>query len=242
MEFPPVEKESRRCLACPPDLQACVSHDFGPNYQNLGIFEHPVAVANVRLTVAQWDPTCEVAFETTAPQVHLWTDGSIIMQPSFWLTAAGYAVVNAQMTCIDSGPVQHLLLTSYTAELFAIMRAVAITGSPVKIFTDSLTIVDLFAQMKVHGRVSPSWSLAPWWSISFRVWQKRRAVHPDPIVLEWQKAHTTCDGIDLHDITEQMAQNFGLTRQQVLCNIVADREAKRAAHAHAVIDQGIFLH
>ena len=122
------------------------------------------------------------------------------------------------------------------------MRAVAITGSPVKIFTDSLTIVDLFAQMKVHGRVSPSWSLAPWWSILFRVWQKRRAVHPDPIVLEWQKAHTTCDGIDLHDITEQMAQNFGLTRQQVLCNIVADREAKRAAHAHAVIDQGIFLH
>ena len=55
------------CLACPPDLQACIAHEFGPNYRNLGIFEHPVEVANHRLGLTRWDVSAVQRFDSTLP-------------------------------------------------------------------------------------------------------------------------------------------------------------------------------
>ena len=223
------------CLACPPELQACIAHDFGPNYRNLGIFEHPVAIADKRLAMSRWDPQSECSFDPRQPQVLRWTDGSVVMQKSFWLSAAGYSVVDEHMQCLEAGPVLHLLLASYTAELYAILRAVASTSAPVKIFTDSLTIVDMFAQLELTGQVSEDWSLLEWWKILARLWRTRKAFHPKPVTLVWQKAHT-CDHLETQEISEEIAHRFGLTRQQVLCNRVADCAAKKAAFDHAAID------
>ena len=147
--------------------------------------------------------------------------------------------MTGDMTCIDQGPVCHFQLTSYTAELYAIMRAVAISCGPVCIYTDSLTIVEMFQQLQCTGRVETTWSLFPWWRILQDLWRARRQLHSDPIVLVWQKSHT-CDDLAECDITEELAQSFGLTRQQILCNRVADLKAKEAASRTAVVDPRFF--
>ena len=142
---------------CPaaPSFVACLSdHELGPNFCGLGIVEHPASIASHRIQISQL-PDFDIAiFDPGATAVTWFTDGSVVLQESFWLTAAAFAIYDDAGNQVAAAPVRHIALSAYAAELFAL--AVAIIRAPVcvKIFTDCKTIVDLFHTM-TQGIVSP---------------------------------------------------------------------------------------
>ena len=209
-------------------------HELGPNFGKLGIVEHPPAIVDTRLQVYPWDQSEQVVFCPNNPVTHLWTDGSVVLADSFWLASAAYAIVNDDAVCIECKPVFHFAITPYAAELYAILRAVARTEGPVVVHTDCQTVVDLFEEFKNLPGIPLTWSHRPWWLVLFSLWQDRRQVHCDPVLLQWQKAHI-CDDKPLANIVDSDAAPFGLTRHEVVCNRVADESAKRLALERAAI-------
>ena len=87
---------------------------MGPNFLNFGIVEHPVSVVDFRLKFTPWSHDRVIAFEPQLPCERRWTDGSVVLQESFWLTTGALAVVDQHENCVASGRVNH---ASYAAEL-----------------------------------------------------------------------------------------------------------------------------
>ena len=87
--------------------------------------------------------------EDVAPvQPHLptalrWTDGSEVFPECFWLATAAYAVVDENESCVSSGRVLHPAISSFAAELFAVLVAVAKCPAEVCVYSDCLTVVEL---------------------------------------------------------------------------------------------------
>lgn len=148
----------RECGASSIAPKKLQEHEFGSNFMLLVIFEHPVKVADQRLAMTAWDPSCIAVFDPSKPHVSLWTDGSVVFPESFWLTCAAYSIVDEQEQCIEVDCVRHLCLNSYTAELYAILQAFAKQDGPLTIHTDCQTIVDLFQTFLTTERIAKSWS------------------------------------------------------------------------------------
>lgn len=212
------------CGASPLATKDLPIHELGPNFGKLGIVEHPAAIAGTRLQMYEWDASQQASFSPVNATVHLWTDGSVVFADSFWLASAAYAIVDKDAVCIECQPVFHLAITPYAAELFAVLQAVARTAGPVVIHTDCQTVVTLFVEFQKLDSIPQSWSHRPWWMILYRLWGERSRLHDCPIRLQWQKAHV-CDTKPLSDICEADAAPFGLSKQDVICNPVADEHA-----------------
>lgn len=88
----------------------------------LGLVETPLADIKAKLQVSS---TADIHVQPWAaplrPVVHLWTDGSVHLTTHPWLTLASYAVVADDETLLSVGRVFHWGLSSYTAELWAIL-------------------------------------------------------------------------------------------------------------------------
>lgn len=97
-------------------------------------FSNPVAIASHRLRWLQWSHANCAQFCASHSPINVWTDGSVLLQESFWLTTAGYAVVAEDESCIASGQVCHISLSSCAAELFAVLIAVQEALLPYEFF------------------------------------------------------------------------------------------------------------
>lgn len=135
------EKESLQhfvhgCSGLPPDLQQPGSiFYFGPNFSMLGVAETPLETIREKMKVAN---TSDLQVqEWRQPLVgcqHVWTDGSVQLAQYPWLTMASYAVVAEDASLIVSGRVWHWRLSSYSAELWAILAAFSVAAADCRAF------------------------------------------------------------------------------------------------------------
>lgn len=220
------------CTAAPSFITSLPDHELGPNFCGLGIVEHPPALASQRLTISElpvFDATC---FDPEAAELLWFSDGSVVLQESFWLTAAAFAIYHHQERLVASAPVQHISLAAYTAELFPLAVAIIMAPARVCIFTDCKTVADLFGVMTQQGRVSPTWSHAPIWRTILHVWQTKTRSCAQPIRVQWMPAHT-CDHRAFDSIDKDEAFPNGLFGWHIRANRKADEEAKRLAKGQA---------
>ena len=227
------------CDHVPPHLQIGPKHDLGPNFVGLGLVEHPVAICDVRL---QQVSLPEVAtFRASDPCQRLWTDGSLVLQESYWLQTAAYAVVNVHREVVAKGRVNHFSLSSYTAELFAGVAAFVTSSVPVEIITDCKTVVNMFFELIELGTVPPNWAHREWWTFFWQVYRDRDIGNGSPCSFVWMPAHQ-CDDVPLHDIDEEISKRVGWPVDHLICNRLADITAKQLAWDLAPINPQIFKH
>ena len=186
-------KESINHLVECPHLIATLGfvpdHELGPNFKNFGVVEHPVKIAEHRL---RWSPLPEVATIDHVQDsniLQIWTDGSVVWNENFWLTTASFAAVDSQGHCLAKGEVKHWSLSSYAAELWAIVYVVARFPQKLEIYSDCQTVVKQFHQMVSTRSVDPLWSHQSWWWFLLNIWVDRSKIIEDPIVLQWIPAH-----------------------------------------------------
>ena len=142
------------CTALPEDLrQPSTRFFFGPNFDQLGIVETPVE-DRAKLRVSQPSDLAVYAWGAPVPNVqHVWTDGSVQLASHPWLTLASFAVVGDDEQLLSAGLVRHWRLSSYSAELWAILAAFAGAKGPLVIHTDSQTVVNQFNELLRVGVV-----------------------------------------------------------------------------------------
>ena len=222
----------KECPAAPSFIASLPDHDLGPNFCGLGIIEHPAAIASSRLQVSDLPVFDPDAFDPAADELTWFTDGSVVLQESFWLTTAAYAIFDCAEHLVVSGPVRHISLAAYTAELFALPVAIILAPACVTIFTDCKTIVDLFSSMTQGGNILVYWSHAPIWRKILQVWQSKTMRCVRPVQVLWMPAHT-CDHRVLSSIGVHEQFPSGLSGWHIRANRRADEEAKRLAKASA---------
>ena len=233
------EKESLEHIVCDCTLVkrkfgTHPSHEFGPNFELLGIVEHPFSVIAHRL---QWsDPqNIDVASLINSEQVTLlWTDGSIFWSEIHWLTTGGYAVVNAELEVLRSGPVFHWALSSYTTELWAILQACALATSRIVIHSDCQAVVGQCWLACEYGYVPDDWSHVAWWKFFIHLWKNKFGSDADALDIVWVPAHVY-DGVPLHLVTPDMAELKDTSLLNIQCNRKADFAAKDAAVACSIV-------
>ena len=150
----------------------------------MGIVEHPTSVAAQRIQISALSTYNPVNFDPAAPELTWFTDGSVLLQDSYWLTSAAFAIYDRSEQLITSGPVRHVSLAAYTAELFALAVAIVIAPARVHIVTDCKTIVDLFAKMIACSSIPCHWSHRPFWQTILCVWKQKLDLCEQPARLE----------------------------------------------------------
>ena len=225
---------TQECDALPSHLQIHHQHELGPNFTNFGIVEHPVAIIDYRLDLSGSDVESSGFFDPALPIARRWTDGSVIFANSFWLVSAAFAVVDEQENCIFSGPVHHVCLSSFAAELHAFMVAVMFCEQRVHVYTDSRTIVDMFEELIKCGFVASHWTHKKWWQRVLDLWVSRSRLVHEPICISWIPAHT-CDSFPLDSVDQTVADGLGIELCHLRGNRIADRAAKDCASRSAAI-------
>ena len=233
------EKESMQhfvhgCSGLPPDLhQPASAFYFGPNFSTLGIAESSLDLIRTKLRVSS---TAELQVQEWGRPLlayrHVWSDGSVQLASYPWLTMASYAVVADDGRLLDSGRVWHWRLSSYSAELWAILAAFSAATEPIVVHTDSLTIVNQFGELLQHGRIQLEWTHAQWWGFLLTLIHRRRQYIDQPLQLVWCPAHLL-EECAIDQITEQQARDAGSTLQDIRLNRKADEFAKRHIHEAA---------
>ena len=222
------------CPALPAHLER-PPDDFwlGPNFQVLGLVETPWTDVTERLQISS---TAEILVEEwsdhDAPPVHLWTDGSVVLSKSYWKTRAAYAVVDSNTCVVASGKVHHWALSSYTAELFAILVAFASATGPCIIHTDSLTIVQQFQDLLNGSGLPHHLQHYAWWQFLFKLIKERGGRENSPLHIVWCPAHSW-DHLPLECITDEMLGFKNLSRADLTNNRKADLVAKEKLEGYA---------
>ena len=216
-----------------------VLHELGRNFELLGIVEHPWAILAKRLCVS--NPSELQVAPWTDQTVHrtVWTDGSVMWQEHFAVTCAGFAVVDQHNHVIAEGPVHHWLLTSYTAELWALIHAFVTSTGPLTIKSDCKAVVDHVHWMCQQGTIDQHWPHVSWWHFLYHVWHARCRFVSDPLIAIWIPAHLL-EQIPEHLIDEDMAHAHGSTVVDILRNRTADHAAKNATIKHAAIHANVY--
>ena len=200
---------------------------FGPNFCTLGIVELPLDTIRDKLQVSSISevPVCQWSAVQERVQ-HVWTDGSVQLTAYPWLAIASFAVIAADESIISVGRVRHWRLSSYTAELWAIVVAFARAEQPLVIHTDSLTIVKQFLVLLQTETVQVEWTHANWWSFILDQLLHRKELHPSPLQLLWCPAHLL-EHVPSQALTDELANKAGSTRQDIILNRLADNCAKQ---------------
>lgn len=229
------------CPARPSTFRGLLDHELGPNFTGLGIVEHPVAVAQARTRVSKHLDVHVVALDTAMPHIMWWTDGSVLAQQHFWITSAAFAIYNEQETCVASGPVHHFALSSYSAELYAILVAACLAPAGVTVYTDCQTVVNMFHTLTIARKVSTEWSHTQWWTRILQLWETKFLSNTNFFQVAWMPAHL-CDHLPFDAITDARANQIGWPRMFLRCNRLADKKAKEIANATSVIDIDLLPH
>lgn len=143
------------CPNLPTELQQPESkYYFGPNFRMLGVVEMPVEQIRCKLQVSNVSDLRVCEWNTHDEQYcHVWTDGSVQLS----------AVVAEDSSLLAAGRVKHWRLSSYSAELWAVLEAFAAAPCPMVIHTDSLTIVNQFTELLRLDCLQLEWTHAQWW-------------------------------------------------------------------------------
>ena len=207
---------------------------FGPNFASLGLVEVTWKAVYDRLQVSS---TTDILVEPWDPPqmrtAHYWTDGSVVLAKDFWKTRAAFAVIDEWGHVVTSGKVYHWCLSSYTAELYAIIVAFAAAEGPCVIHTDSLTVVQQFQRLSQGGDLPFTLQLRAWWVFLFDLIASRQ--HNDEPVLQlvWCPAHSW-DHLPLECVTDEMLAAKSLSRDDLCFNRKADLVAKEHLDAYNV--------
>ena len=220
--------EIRRISPPPP------AHELGPNFELLGIVEHPLAVLQHRLQVSDPLTISQVPWDSSSHKQTVWTDGSVQWPNHFLLSCAGYSIVNSNGVVLHEGGVHHWNLSSYTAELWAVVVAVATASGPLQIRTDCKSMADHLEDLLQTKCVAKSWPLQAWWHFLADVLHERHAHCDCPLECSWVPAHVMED-VPEFLLTPQAAHLHGTTVTDIINNRRADQAAKRAALKNAAI-------
>ena len=214
---------------CPPQC--------GPNFKLLGIVECPPTLASWRLRISSTAhiPTKEWNSQTLIRRETLWTDGSCDCPDLFWETCGGFAIVNEFGQKVDSGPVSHISLCSYTCELWAIIWAFSAAEQPIECRSDSKTVVDQINILINTHTVDPSWMHFEWWSFLRSIYLQRLTWHPEPLVAVWIPAHVL-EHLPCELISHKLALLHKTTWTDIFCNRIADKIAKEACKASKPVE------
>ena len=222
------------CGGLPADLrQPDSKFYFGPNFHALGVAETPLEQIRAKLHVSNVsDLQVHEWSAMDAEPCHVWTDGSLQLAQYPWLTLAAFSVISDDATVVASGPVLHWRLSSYSAELWAVLVAFAMADRPLIVHSDSLTIVQQFADLQRQDCVQMEWTHAQWWGFLLTLIHRRRGLCATPLQLAWCPAHLL-EHIPVAELTDQMAQNAGSTVQDIKLNRKADQVAKNVIEQEA---------
>ena len=201
-------------------------HELGENFPLLGLVEHPRAVIEHRLKVS--DPNMVLVQPRTSTELlELWSDGSLFWPRVFWLSAAGFALVDQYGSCVKRGPVCAWHLTSYSAELWAVVEACALATSKLHIFSDCKAVVQHLQDMILQNQVGKTWPHQNWWSFLLMLFRSKfQAVQG--LQITWIPAHLF-ETIPCELVTNEMAASRGTSPKHVLLNRLVDVQAKLAA-------------
>lgn len=209
-------------------------HDFGSNFATLGHFQHPAFVAKRRLQCSDLESIDLASSFTLGHHERLWTDGSVLFAENFWITHATYAVLDEAQRVRHKGLVQHWNISSYAAELWAILIACAAASFPTTIYCDCLSVVEQ-AQLLFSGQPpKSSWSHGKWWNFLHRIVQNRQTICTTPFRIMWIPAHCF-EGIPTEFLTHDLAALKGTTVEHILHNRLVDAAAKEFAHRTATV-------
>ena len=232
------EKESMsHFIECPSvreKIGAVPHHEFGPNFDLLGIFEHPYKIAEHRLRYTALPAVNPDPFEPHAPYQSVWSDGSVVWNENYWLESGGFSLVNEKGNLIVSGPVSHWHMSSYTTELYALAYAILIHQTPLRLFMDCQTVVHQFRQLVSNMAVDTGWSHQEWWRTILQQIQQRKQFISNPVEVHWIPAHAY-ENLPTSAITNELAQAKQTTIQHIYMNRLADMYAKRAATENGAV-------
>ena len=222
------------CTALPADLlQPSTCFFFGPNFAQLGIIEIPFEDIRAKLQVSQPSELQVHAWGAQVPAVkHVWTDGSVQLSNHPWLTVASFAVVGEDEQLLSAGVVRHWRLSSYSAELWAILAAFAVADSPTVVHTDSLTVVNQFNDLLRQGVVQIDWTHSNWWGFLHALIHQRSCFCECPLQLVWCPSHLL-EHIPAECVTDAEAAAVGSSARDIILNRLADRYAKQQIHTLA---------
>ena len=222
------------CQSLPADLKQPTSlFSLGPNFDLLGITELPLDIIRNKLQVSR---PCDLQvaewIQPLSPTLHVWTDGSVQLSKHPWITMASFAVVSADQQLLASGQVHHWRLSSYTAELWAVLTAFAMAEQPLVVHTDSLTVVDQYRELLRLDCVQVEWTHTSWWGFLHTLLHQRQGFCDTPLQVVWCPARLL-EHIPADDLTDEPATAAGSNRQDIPPNRPADWHAKQQIDKHA---------
>ena len=220
-----------------PSLPQCLERPdddphFGPNFFTVGLIEVGWKDVYDRLQLSSTtDILVELWVQHQRRTVHYWTDGSVVLAKAFWKTRASYAVIDEYGHVVALGKVFHWCLSSYTAELYAILVAFAASEGPCIIHTDSLTVVQHFQRLSQLKELPFSLHLRAWWVFLFDLIASRQYGEDPVLQLHWCPAHNW-DHLPLECVTDEMLAAKSLSRVDLRFNRKADLVAKEHLEAY----------
>ena len=238
------EKESmmhlvHQCSSIRESVGPPVLHELGSNFAMLGHVHQPMFVVRRRLLQLQASTlTFSAEFNSDSTR-QVWTDGSLVFGDNVWLATGTYAVLDEQQNVIHQGQVNHLALSAYCTELWAVLVAVFSATTKLVIYSDCAAVVTKASQIFAGGSPDPSWKCYHWWCSLTRVAAARRAATDNPFCIEWIPARLY-DHIPIELVTEDMARCVHTTLQHIANNRLVDRAARELAIRLAPIDPPTF--
>ena len=214
-------------------------HELGPNFELLGIVEHPLSVLAQRLQVSDPNELVLQPWDPSIPSCTVWTDGSVQWPNHFLLTCAGFAVINHDGSTLCKGSVHHWNLSSYTAELWALIVAFSSASGPLQVRTDCKTVADQVLFMIQQDTIEDSWPLQPWWKFLCALVTARKQNCEQPLDCVWVPAHIAEEIPDIL-LTPAVAKDHGTTVLDILNHRRADLVAKQAAIQNAAIHHSVY--
>ena len=225
-------------LQCPQarsQFPAGPDHELGPNFHQLGIVEHPNAILRHRLHVDRADGLPVQAFHRPFSSRSLWSDGSVLWGEVFPLTAAGFATIDEEGQIFDAGTVSHLCLSSYSAELWAVIVATLKSDCILHIYSDCKEVVNQVNHLVQTGNIPENCLHIEWWKVLHRVIESRSLLATEPVLLlTWIPAHVG-DDLPVSAIPASLILAAGTTRKHIELNRLADTVAKRFARSRCAV-------
>ena len=218
------------CAQLPKELEKPTFEDeFGPNFKVFGIVETPLDIV---LNSFKSSSISTIPLELCNDNVSLnfrdvWTDGSVENPKDDFYKCGGYSIVDAFGNVLDSGPVHHWNLSSYSTELWAIIVAYSSSPQPLRVHSDCRSVVDQVNHVLQHFDVPQQWTHLSWWMFLLHVAKTRKPICRISMEVIWCKAHLA-DHIPESCVTHQVAYNLGISFADLIGNRNADKAAKAA--------------
>ena len=113
--------------------------------------------------------------------------------------------MSSEGQCLKAGPVFSWHLASYSAELWAILNAVADSQTCLCIHCDCQAVVKHVQFLLDHEKVPATWPHQAWWNFLLCLHQERKLFAWDWLQVCWIPAHVLPD-IPIQLITPDMAK------------------------------------